>query len=233
MPDNVAMLADPLPADPETRVLVVDDHRVVRAGLTAFLATEDGIEVVGEAADGQAALDELAVLERGGALPDVVLMDLEMPRMGGVEACRRARERWPSVEIVVVTSFADGDSVRAALEAGANGYVLKDTDADGVARAIRQAAAGHMHLDPAAARTLSDSLRAPRSAAETLTPREREVLVLVASGASNREVARHLGVTERTARTHVSNILAKLDLRSRTQAALWAVREGLAPAPDA
>jgi DNA-binding NarL/FixJ family response regulator len=221
------MSADPVPSEPRITVYLVDDHRVVRAGLAAFLATEDGIEVVGDAGDGQAALDELAVLERADRLPDVVLMDLEMPRMDGVQACRIVRERWPSVEIVVITSFTDGASVRAALEAGANGYVLKDTDADGVARAIREAAAGHMHLDPVAARTLSDSLRAPRSAADSLTPREREVLTLIAAGASNRELGKRLGVTERTARTHVSNILAKLGLRSRTQAALWAVREGL------
>lgn len=209
------------------RVLIVDDHRVVRAGLVAFLGTEDGIEVVGDAADGRAALDELAVLDGQGRLPDVVLMDLQMPRLDGVETTREAKSRWPAIEIVVVTSFTETDSVRAALEAGASGYLLKDAGADEVAAAIRAAAAGRMHLDPAVAKALTASLRTPRSAADALTGREREVLVLVASGVTNREIGRRLGVAERTARTHVSNILGKLGLQSRTQAALWAVREGL------
>ncbi|MGN6754177.1 MAG: response regulator [Intrasporangium sp.] len=209
------------------RVLIVDDHRVVRAGLTAFLGTEDGIEVVGEAADGRAALDEIAVLENRGRLPDVVLMDVQMPRLDGVEATRQVRSRWPGVEVVVVTSFTETDTVRAALEAGASGYVLKDAEASDVADAIRAAAAGEMRLDPAVAKALTAALRPTRSVTETLTGREREVLVLVASGVTNREIGRRLGVAERTARTHVSNILGKLGLRSRTQAALWAVREGL------
>ncbi|MDN5794546.1 MAG: response regulator transcription factor [Intrasporangium sp.] len=209
------------------RVLIVDDHRVVRAGLVAFLGTEEGIEVVGDAADGRAALEQIAVLEGQGMLPDVVLMDLRMPRLDGVGATREVKSRWPAVEVVVVTSFTETETVRAALEAGASGYLLKDAAAEEVAAAVRAAAAGQMHLDPAIAKALTTSLRTPRSAADELTTREREVLVLVATGVTNREIGRRLGVAERTARTHVSNILGKLGLSSRTQAALWAVREGL------
>ncbi|MGZ4696342.1 MAG: response regulator [Oryzihumus sp.] len=210
-----------------TRVFLVDDHKVVRTGLAAYLATEEGIDVVGGAADGRRALEELAVLEAAGRLPDVVLMDLEMPQMGGVEATGEVKRRWPDVEVVAVTSFVEESSIRDVLQAGATGYLLKHADAPDVAAAIRAAVAGEVHLDPVAAKALTASLRTPRSAAADLTPREREVLVLLAEGGTNRQIARLLGVTERTARTHVSNILAKLGLASRTQAALWAVREGL------
>ena len=216
-------------ADP-VRVFLVDDHKVVRTGLASYLSTEPGVEVVGEAPDGLRALSELAVLEAAHQLPDVVLMDLEMPRMGGVEATAEVKRRWPDVEVVAVTSFVEEASIRAVLEAGATGYLLKHADAPDVTAAIRAAVAGEVHLDPVAAKALTASLRTPRSAAEQLTPREREVLVLVAEGGTNRQIGRLLGVTERTARTHVSNILAKLGLASRTQAALWAVREGLVPA---
>ena len=211
-------------------VFLVDDHRVVRSGLAAYLATEPGMAVVGEAADGQRALAELAVLDGAGRLPDVVLMDLQMPAMDGVTATAEIKRRWPDLEVVAVTSFVEEAKIRASLEAGATGYLLKDADAGEVADAIRAAVAGEVHLDPAAAKALTAALRAPRSAADALTPREREVLVLLASGGTNRQIGRLLGVTERTARTHVSNILGKLGLASRTQAALWAVREGLVPA---
>jgi DNA-binding NarL/FixJ family response regulator len=214
-------------------VFLVDDHRVVRTGLAAYLATEPGMVVVGEAGDGQRALAELAVLEGVDRLPDVVLMDLQMPAMDGVTATAEIKRRWPDVEVVAVTSFVEEARIRAALEAGATGYLLKDADAGEVATAIRAAVAGEVHLDPAAAKALTAALRAPRSAADALTPREREVLVLLAQGGTNRQIGRLLGVTERTARTHVSNILGKLGLASRTQAALWAVREGLLPAGDA
>ena len=209
-------------------VFLVDDHTVVRTGLSAYLSTEPGMRVVGEAGDGASALDRLAVLERAGGLPDVVLMDLQMPKMDGVAATAAIKQRWPEVEVVAVTSFVEEAKVRAALEAGATGYLLKDADAPDVAAAIRAAVAGQLHLDPAAAKSLAAGLRAPRSAADALTAREREVLSLVATGCSNRQIGRHLGVAERTARTHVSNILTKLGLASRTQAALWAVKEGLA-----
>lgn len=213
------------------RVFLVDDHRVVRSGVSAYLAQVEDIEVIGEAADGRQALDRIAVLEPGGNLPDVVLMDLMMPVLDGIAATREVRSRWPAIEVVALTSFAEEDMVRGALEAGAAGYLLKDADADQVAQAIRAAVAGQMHLDPVVARLLADSLRAPHRPAGSLTPREREVLTLVAEGASNRQIARTLVVSERTARTHVSAILAKLGLVSRTQAALWAVREGLASGP--
>jgi len=214
-------------------VFLVDDHRVVRTGLAAYLATEPGMVVLGEAGDGQRALAELAVLDGADRLPDVVLMDLQMPAMDGVTATAEIKRRWPDVEVVAVTSFVEEARIRAALEAGATGYLLKDADAGEVATAIRSAVAGEVHLDPAAAKALTAALRAPRSAADALTPREREVLVLLAQGGTNRQIGRLLGVTERTARTHVSNILGKLGLASRTQAALWAVREGLVPAGDA
>jgi DNA-binding NarL/FixJ family response regulator len=213
--------------DSDIGVFLVDDHAVVRTGLSAYLSTEPGVRVVGEAGDGRAALDGLAVLDRAGDLPDVVLMDLQMPRMDGVTATAEIKRQWPEVEVVAVTSFVEEAKVRAALEAGATGYLLKDADAPEVAGAIRAAVAGQLHLDPAAAKALAAGLRAPRSAVDALTAREREVLRLVATGCSNRQVGRHLGVAERTARTHVSNILTKLGLASRTQAALWAVKEGL------
>ncbi len=167
------------------------------------------------------------MLDRGGERPDVILMDLMMPRMDGIAATSEVKRRWPEIEVVAVTSFVEEEKVRGALEAGAAGYLLKDADARDVTAAIRSAVAGEVHLDPAAARALTASLRAPRHDQAHLTPREREVVVAVASGATNRQIARTLGLGERTARTHVSNILAKLGLTSRTQAALWAVREGL------
>lgn len=215
--------------DAPAGVFLVDDHKVVRTGLAAYLATEPGLRVVGEAADGKQALSELAVLDGAGRLPHVVLMDLQMPTMDGVTATAEIKRRWPEVEVVAVTSFMEEARVRAALEAGATGYLLKDAGADEVASAIRSAVAGEVHLDPAVARALTAALRAPRSAVESLTARERDVVVLLATGGTNRQIGRLLGVAERTARTHVSNILAKLGLASRTQAAMWAVKEGLVP----
>lgn len=218
--------------DESVQVLLVDDHAMVRQGLAAYLATEPGVEVVGEAGDGREALARMEALSREGRLPDVVLMDMQMPHLDGVEATRRVLAAWPSVAVVAVTSFVEEARIRAALEAGASGYLLKDADADDVVKAIRAAVAGRVSIDPAAAAVLATSLRAPTSPAAALTPREREVAALVATGRTNREIGRHLGVSERTARTHVSNILAKLDLSSRTQLALWAVREGLAEDGD-
>jgi DNA-binding NarL/FixJ family response regulator len=208
-------------------VFLVDDHAVVRAGLAAYLDTEPAMRVVGQASTGRAALEQLAALEPAGGLPDVVLMDVLMPQMDGIEATAAIKRRWPEVEVVAVTSFLEEGKIRAALEAGAAGYLLKDADASEVADAIRAAIAGEVHLDPAAAKALTAALRAPKAQEATLSPREREVIVLIAEGATNRQIARHLGVAERTARTHVSNILTKLGLASRTQAAMWAVREGL------
>ena len=213
-------------SDEPIRVLLVDDHRVVRRGVMAYLDLIDDITVVGEAADGSEALKQIARLESGDAQPDVVLMDLLMPELDGISATREIKSRWPLVEVVAMTSFVEESKVRGALEAGAAGYLLKDADADEVAQAIRAAITGQMHLDPAVARLLADSVRRADRPGEDLTPREREVLGLIAGGASNRQIADRLIVSERTARTHVSAILRKLGLASRTQAALWAVKEG-------
>jgi DNA-binding NarL/FixJ family response regulator len=210
------------------RVFLVDDHTVVRRGMRAFFDLLDDIEVIGEAPDGRAALDELAVLSGHGGLPDVVLMDLVMPRMDGLAATKAIKQRYPDVEVVALTSFSEAERVHLALAAGAAGYLLKDAEADEVGAAVRAAHSGEVHLDAAVARKLTQSLVAPRGAT-ALTPREREILVLVAQGKSNRDVADALVISERTARTHVSKVLAKLGLTSRTQAALWAVREGLVP----
>jgi DNA-binding NarL/FixJ family response regulator len=202
------------------RVLLVDDHAVVRRGLRGFLELLPDIEIVAEAENGQQALE----LARRHS-PDVVLMDLLMPVMDGLEATAAIKQAQPEVEIVAVTSFIEEEKVATALDAGASGYLLKDATADEVAAAIRGAHAGELQLDPAVARLLAQRLRsrATTQPVESLTAREREVLAELASGASNKEIAYRLSITERTARTHVSNILAKLGLASRTQAALWAV----------
>ena len=214
-------------------VLIVDDHKVVRRGLVGFLGTEPGIEVVGEAGDGREALAQLAKLE-GDELPRIVLMDLHMEPMGGVEATAEIRSRYEQIEVVVLTSFVDEEDVHAALAAGASGYLLKDAEADEVVGAIRAADQGELHLDPAVARRLMSSVRAsPREdPGAELTDRELEILRMVAAGMANKQIAAELVISERTARTHVSNILRKLNLSSRTQAALWAVREGLATDSD-
>jgi DNA-binding NarL/FixJ family response regulator len=213
------------------RVFLVDDHAVVRRGMRAFFDMLDDIEVMGEAGDGQSALDQLAAAAAKDELPDVVLMDLLMPRLDGVSATKAIKERYPGVEVVALTSFSEAERVHVALEAGAAGYLLKDAEADQVGAAVRAAQRGEVHLDPAVARKLTRSLVAPQQTATALTPREREILVLVAQGKSNRNIADALVISERTARTHVSNVLTKLGLASRTQAALWAVREGLVADP--
>jgi DNA-binding NarL/FixJ family response regulator len=211
-------------------VLVVDDHAVVRRGLLAFLDSEPDLEVVGDAGGGTQALDLLAQLDSEGRRPDVVVMDLQMEPLDGIESTRRIRARYDDVEVVALTSFAEEARVHAALEAGASGYLLKAADADEVAAAVRAAHHGELRLEPAVARRLMSSLRAgPATDLKAeLTPRELEVLRLVGAGKANKRIAEELQISERTARTHVSNILRKLGLSSRTQAALWAVGEGLA-----
>jgi DNA-binding NarL/FixJ family response regulator len=219
---------------PPVRVFVVDDHTVVRRGLNAYLESVDDMEVVGEATDGQEALEQIAALVAAGRPPDVVLMDLLMPGMDGVAATAAITQRHPDLAVVAMTSFTQADLVHGALQAGAAGYLLKDAEADEVAAAIRAACRGEVHLDPAIARQLTRSLLAPKAqTVDALTDREREVLVLVAQGLSNQQIADSLVISERTARTHVSNILNKLGVASRTQAALTAIREGIAPAPSA
>lgn len=211
------------------RVLVVDDHAVVRRGLVAFLDGEPDLELVGDADGGTQALELLARLDVEGSLPDVVLMDLQMAPPDGIAVTREIRSRYREVEVVALTSFGEEARVHAALEAGATGYLLKDAEADEVASAIRAAHRGELQLDPAIARRLMQQLRAtpPDDPAAKMTVRELEVLRVIGAGRANKEIAAELGISERTARTHVSNILGKLGLHSRTQAALWAVREGL------
>jgi NarL family two-component system response regulator LiaR len=207
------------------RVLIADDQPVVRQGLRTFLELQEDIEVVGEAADGDAALTQAAALA-----PDVVLMDLVMPRLGGVAAIERLRASGSTARVIVLTSFLDEDKVLPAVRAGAAGYLLKDVEPAELVRAIRTVDRGEALLHPAvAARVLqeliADGARAERH--DALTAREREVLALVARGRANKAIAFELGVAEKTVKTHVGNILAKLGLSDRTQAALYAVREGL------
>jgi DNA-binding NarL/FixJ family response regulator len=211
------------------RVLVVDDHEVVRRGLLAFLGSEPDIDVVGEAAGGAQALDLLASMDSEGRLPHVIVMDLQMAPIDGIESTRQVRARYHDIEVVALTSFAEEERVQAALQAGASGYVLKDSDADDVAAAVRAAHRGELQIDPVVARRLMSSLHRPRvhDPLCELTPRELDVLRLVAAGKPNKQIATELDISERTARTHVSRILHKLGLSSRTQAALWAVKEGL------
>ncbi|CAL9646406.1 response regulator [Streptomyces collinus] len=206
------------------KVLLVDDHQVVRRGLRTFLEVQDDIEVVGEAADGAEGVDRAEELK-----PDVILMDVKMPVMDGVDALRRLRELANPARVLVVTSFTEQRTVVPALRAGAAGYVYKDVDPDALAGAIRSVHAGHILLQPEVAGALlaQEESNAGTGRAGSLTEREREVLGLIADGRSNREIARALVLSEKTVKTHVSNILMKLDLADRTQAALWAVRHGV------
>jgi NarL family two-component system response regulator LiaR len=212
------------------RVLIVDDHVIVRRGIRALLATEEGIEVAGEAEDGQEALDRIRTLR-----PDVILLDLLMPRMDGIEVTRRVIADDPGARILVLTSFAADDKVFPAIKAGALGYLLKDTGPQELVRAIGQVYRGESSLSPAIARKVLQELSRPTDrplTPEPLTEREVEVLQVVARGKSNQEIAAELMISEATVRTHVSNILGKLHLASRTQAALYALREGLASLDD-
>ncbi|WP_245687303.1 response regulator [Streptacidiphilus griseoplanus] len=207
------------------RVLLVDDHQVVRRGLRTFLEVQDDIEVVGEAADGAEGVARTEELR-----PDVVLMDVKMPGTDGIQALQQLRERGSAARVLIVTSFTEHRTVVPALRAGAAGYVYKDVDPEALAGAIRAVHAGHVLLQPELAGTLlaEDGPRAPQGRGGALTEREQEVLGHIADGRSNREIARSLHLSEKTVKTHVSNILMKLDLADRTQAALWAVRNGVA-----
>jgi DNA-binding NarL/FixJ family response regulator len=216
------------------RVLVVDDQRVVRDGLALLLRVAPDVDLVGTAENGQVALDRLDELA-----PDVVLMDLRMPVLDGVEATRRIRAGHPTVQVIVLTTYADDESVFAALRAGARGYLTKDADADEIVRAVRRVHAGEAMLDASVQARLLDAFGAglPASAApapvapdlpDDLTPREVEVLALIAEGLSNSEIARRLVVSEATVKTHVNRLFAKTGVRDRAQAVRYAYRHGLA-----
>ncbi|SDP98843.1 response regulator [Lentzea jiangxiensis] len=213
--------------DSRIKVFLVDDHSVVRKGMRVFLDQIEDVLVVGEAVDGQEAVDALAIAALEDRLPDVVLMDLMMPRLDGIGATRVIKQKHPEVQVVALTSFSETERVHLVLEAGASGYLLKDAEADEVVAAVRAAWRGQVHLHAEVAKRLTRSYVKQQDHKSSLTTREREILVLIAGGRSNQEIADELSISERTARTHVSNVLAKLHLTSRTQAALWAVKEGL------
>jgi len=207
------------------RVLIVDDHAVVREGLRAFLQVQEGIAVVGEAGDGHEAVQQAQACH-----PDVILMDLVMPRLDGVAAMRELRTRVPHSRVIVLTSFLDDDRLLPAIQAGAAGYLLKDAEPAEIARAIRAAHAGKTIIDPSVASRLVQAIAdgaSPVAGADLLTRREREVLELIARGRSNKRIALELGISEKTVKTHVGHLLAKLGVSDRTQAALLAVQHGL------
>ena len=219
-----------MPNSSPIRILIADDHAIVRKGIRAVLTNEPDIEVVGEAGDGAQ-----AVVQAHALLPDVILMDLVMSGMDGIEATRAIVAQQPHARILVLTGFSTDDKVFPAIKAGALGYLLKDTEPGELVRAIRQVHRGEPSLEPTIARKLLNELAHPPKEAPTLVPlteRELEVLRLVSRGHSNREIATQLAISELTVRTHVSSILGKLHLASRTQAALYALREGLASLTD-
>ncbi|MBN1991982.1 MAG: response regulator transcription factor [Anaerolineae bacterium] len=220
----------------EIKVLIVDDHAMVRQGLRTFLTLSEGIEVVGEAANGLEAVEQVRQQQ-----PDIVLMDLVMPQLDGIEATRRIRELSPETQVLALTSFIENEKVFAAIEAGALGYLLKDVSPDDLVEAIKAAQRGEAQLHPEVTKKLMQQVTAkakqqktaPAKPGETdsedLTERELEVLRLIATGLSNREIAQMLTIAEKTVKTHVSNILSKLHLADRTQAAIYALQKGLGP----
>lgn len=210
----------------EVRLLIADDHSVVRQGLRMFLALDPDLKIVGEASTGEEAIALARQLH-----PEVVLMDLLMPGMGGVAAIATIRSEMPEVEVIALTSVLEDAAVTGAIRAGAIGYLLKNTEADELRQAVKSAAAGQVHLSPEAAARLVREVQIPGSP-EVLTERETAVLRLLAKGQANKQVARELHIGEQTVKTHVSNILGKLQLQSRTQAALYAVEKGLVSASD-
>jgi NarL family two-component system response regulator LiaR len=218
-------------ADQTIRILIADDHTVVRKGLKALILTEPNLEVVGEAADGEEAVRRARIVK-----PDVILMDMSMPNKDGVEAIQEIKAEDPNARILVLTSFAEDKKILAAIKAGALGYLLKDASPDELLRAIQDVFLGKSSLHPTVAQKVISAIQQPsqeKTAGESdLTDREIEILKLIAEGLPNQQIAKQLYISERTVRTHVSNILRKLNLPNRTQAALYAVREGLVSTDD-
>ena len=207
------------------RVLIADDHHVVRRGLLFFLKTQKDIEVVGEAKNGLEAVELVASLK-----PDIVLMDLVMPEMDGIQATKKIKKQWPTIQVLMLTSFSDKDHVLPALQAGASGYQLKDIEPDELVESIRAIMRGEHTIHPEATTQLEEGLRKEQNLQHVLnplTPREQDVLAELTKGKSNREIASSLFVTEKTVKTHISNIFTKLEVQDRTQAALYAVKHGL------
>jgi NarL family two-component system response regulator LiaR len=216
-------------APQKIRVLIVDDHAVVRQGLRVFIDLQEDMEVVGEASNGFEAVEQA-----GNLLPDVVLLDLVMPQMDGVEATRKVLERSPGSHVLILTSFGEDDKVFPAIRAGAHGYLLKDIDPNDLVQAVRGAHLGKVQLHPDVAKKLMTAVAidakgqaTPSPAASDLTEREVEVLRLIARGMNNHEIAQEMVISEKTVKTHVSNILGKLGVEDRTQAAIWALKHGL------
>jgi DNA-binding NarL/FixJ family response regulator len=203
------------------RVLIADDHAVIRTGLAQLVSAIDDVELVGTAENGQEAVELCA-----HSAPDVVLMDLEMPLVDGIEATRQIKAAHPEIAVVVLTSFSDRDRILRALDAGAAGYLLKDVEPDDLARSIQAAAAGDVPLDPKAARALL-SARTTGSPGDALSEREREVLLMVADGLPNKLIARKLSLSEKTVKAHLTSVFRQIGVTDRTQAALWAVENGL------
>jgi DNA-binding NarL/FixJ family response regulator len=214
------------PSMPSIRIILVDDHAIVREGVRAILETQDDVQVVGEFASGNDAVAAAPALA-----PDLALVDLKMPGLSAVETIRGLRAGVPGIRVLVFTSFGEDSLIRATLDAGATGFLIKDALKDDLVRAIRSVAAGQPYLAPAAQRQLIELLRKPPELREDLTARETEVLRLIAGGLSNKQIARRLDLTEGTVKGYVSQILAKLRLEDRTQAALYAVRTGLDEPP--
>jgi NarL family two-component system response regulator LiaR len=206
------------------KVLIVDDHEMVRLGISSFLGVQDDLEVIGEAEDGQEGYDKAMALR-----PDVVLMDLIMPKMNGVDATKKILKDWPGARVIILTSFIDDELVYPAIEAGAASYILKTSTADEIADAIRQTAQDQKVLDPEVSDKIKNRSKTASDIAlyDELTSREREVLRLIAQGKSNQEIADELFITLKTVKTHVSNILAKLEVDDRTKAAIYAFKHGI------
>jgi DNA-binding NarL/FixJ family response regulator len=204
------------------RVLIADDHPVVRRGVTELLAAADDIEVIGAAVDGAEAV-ALAATHR----PDVVLMDISMPNVDGIEATRTVVAAWPEAKVVALTSFDDRERIVAVLDAGAVGYLLKDAEPEELLRGVRAAARGESPLDPKAARVVLSARPQPHAAEASLTAREREVLALVAGGLANKAIARRMGISEKTVKAHLTSVFGRIGVTDRTQAALWARDHGI------